>query len=132
MWWVWSCCWVNGDVIWECFWIFGLQQVDYVSSAYKCFMTRSYVEKGWIVVIVMVCGLKCLTFEVVNGDFSCYNCEKNIDNNVIFHLRVFRSPNSNLTEHDRKIPPLPPLFSTYDSSNPTCTPRRLHQSFCKQ
>ena len=77
------------------------------------------------------CGL-ILTFEVANGDFSCYNCEKNIDNNVIFHLRVFRSPNSNLTEHDRKIPPLPPLFSTYDSSNPTCTPRRLHQSFCKQ
>ena len=42
-------------MIWECFWIFGLQQVDYVSSAYKCFMTRSYVEMGWIVVIVMVC-----------------------------------------------------------------------------
>ena len=48
------CCWVNGDVIWECFWIFGLQQVDYVSSAYKCFITRSYVGMGWIVLIVMV------------------------------------------------------------------------------
>ena len=42
-------------MIWECFWIFGLQQVDYVSSAYKCSITRSYVEMGWIVVIVMVC-----------------------------------------------------------------------------
>ena len=34
-------CWVNADVIWECFWIFGLRQVDYVSSAYKCFISRS-------------------------------------------------------------------------------------------
>ncbi|RVW87953.1 putative disease resistance protein [Vitis vinifera] len=45
------------DVIWECFWIFGLQQVDYVSSAYKCFITRSYVEMGWIVVMVCVCDI---------------------------------------------------------------------------
>ncbi|RVW87959.1 putative disease resistance protein [Vitis vinifera] len=46
-------------VIWECFWVSRLQQVAYVSSTYKCFITRSYVEMGWIVVIVMV----------VNGDF---------------------------------------------------------------
>ena len=123
------CCWVNVNVICECFWVFGLRLVAYVSSAYKCFITRSYVEMGWIVVIVMVCGLKCLTFEVLNGDFFCYNCEKNIDNNVIFHLGAFRSPNSNLTEHDRKIPPLPPLSSTCDSSNPSCTPRRPHKAF---
>ena len=105
-------CWVNADVIWECFWIFGLQQVDYVSFPYKCFITRSYVEMGWIVVIVMVLWfiyqstasflefditlssvlsimfwcvcmwIKCfvrnwliLTFEVVNGDFSYYDCD---------------------------------------------------------
>ena len=42
-------------VIWECFWVLGLQQVAYVSSTYKCFITRSYVKMGWIVVMVMVC-----------------------------------------------------------------------------
>ena len=55
------------------------------SSAYKCFITRSYVEMGWIVVTVMVCVLwiemfceknwLILTFEVVNGDFSYYDCD---------------------------------------------------------
>ena len=46
-------------VIWECFWVSRLQQVAYVSSTYKCFITRSYVEMGWIVLIVMasVCDI---------------------------------------------------------------------------
>ena len=58
---------------------------------------------------------------------------KNMDKNLSsFIWEQFRSPNSNLTEHVPKIPPAPPLSSTCDSSNPTCTPRRLHQSFCIQ
>ena len=49
------CCWVNVDEIWKCFWLFGLLLVDYVSPAYKCIITRSYVKMGWIVLIMMVC-----------------------------------------------------------------------------
>ena len=51
---------------------------------------------------------------------------------LIFHSGAFRPANTNLTEHDRKIPPTPPLSSTCHSSNPTCTPPGLHQSFCTQ
>ena len=59
-------------VIWECFWVLGLQQVAYVSSTYKCFITRSYVEMGWIVLIVMasVCDIIPINIATSFGSYS--------------------------------------------------------------